>query len=86
MVARTPQLPSHGLVIPRLPLIRSDGRKTPKAESWKDIIQHWLVGDPERGLNTPLKDWPQGWYQGPNRKLAVQYRNRAVVALEFFDE
>jgi len=82
----TQRLPSHNLVIPRLPLIRSNGRKAPKAESWKDIIQHWLVGDPARGLKTPLKDWPQGWYQGPNRKLAAQYQQRAVVALEFINK
>ncbi|KAG1780203.1 hypothetical protein EV702DRAFT_1266678 [Suillus placidus] len=83
--ASTQQLPTNGLVIPRLPLVRSNGLKTPKAESWKDIITHWLVGDPDRGLKTPLKDWPQGWYQGPNWKLAMQYQNRAVVAHEFIN-
>lgn len=83
--ASTQQLPSNGLVIPRLPLVRSNGLKTPKAESWRDIITHWLVGDPDRGLKTPLKDWPQEWYQGPNRKLAMQYQNRAVVAREFIN-
>jgi hypothetical protein len=82
----TQQLPNHGLVIPRLPVIRSNGTKAPKAESWKDIIQHWLVGHPERGLHTPLKDWPQSWYQGPNRKLAMMYQNRAVIALEFINQ
>ncbi|KAG1807767.1 hypothetical protein EV424DRAFT_1329376 [Suillus variegatus] len=83
--ASTQQLPSNGLVIPRLPLVRSKGLKTPKAESWRDIITHWLVGDPDRGLKTPLKDWPQEWYQGPNRKLAMQYQNRAIVAREFIN-
>ncbi|KAG2081810.1 uncharacterized protein F5147DRAFT_735404 [Suillus discolor] len=78
--------PLNGLVIPRLPLVRSNGLKTPKAESWRDIITHWLVGDPDRGLKTPLKDWPQEWYQGPNRKLAMQYQNRAVVAREFINQ
>ncbi|KAG1770563.1 hypothetical protein EV702DRAFT_1249024 [Suillus placidus] len=83
--ASTQQLPTNGLIIPRLPLVCSNGLKTPKAESWKDIITHWLVGDPNRGLKMPLKDWPQGWYQGPNRKLAMQYQNRAVVAREFIN-
>ncbi|KAG1770851.1 hypothetical protein EV702DRAFT_1270992 [Suillus placidus] len=83
--ASTQQLPTNGLVIPRLPLVHSNGLKTPKAESWKDIITHWLVGDPDRGLKTPLKDWPQGWYQGPNWKLVMQYQNRAVVAREFIN-
>ncbi|KAG2339458.1 hypothetical protein BDR05DRAFT_951218 [Suillus weaverae] len=83
--ASTQQLPTNGLVIPQLPLVCSNGLKTPKAESWKDIITHWLVGDPDRGLKTPLKDWLQGWYQGPNWKLAMQYQNRAVVACEFIN-
>ncbi|KAG2131401.1 uncharacterized protein EDB93DRAFT_1108102 [Suillus bovinus] len=83
--ASTQQLPSNGLVIPRLPLVHLNGLKTPKAESWKDIITHWLVGDPNRGLKTPLKDWPQEWYQGLNWKLAMQYQNRAIVAHEFIN-
>ncbi|KAG1875250.1 hypothetical protein C8R48DRAFT_669543 [Suillus tomentosus] len=49
----------NGLVIPWLPLICSNGLKTPKAESWKDIIMHWLVSNPDKELKTPLKDWPQ---------------------------
>ncbi|KAG1893884.1 uncharacterized protein F5891DRAFT_1256816 [Suillus fuscotomentosus] len=83
--ASTQQLPSNGLVIPRLPLVHSNGLKTPKAESWRDIITHWLIGDPNRGLKTPLKDWPQEWYQGPNWKLAMQYQNRAIVACKFIN-
>ncbi|KAG1791700.1 uncharacterized protein HD556DRAFT_1309765 [Suillus plorans] len=84
--ASTQQLPSNGLIIPRLPLVCLNGLKNPKAESWKDIIMHWLVGDPDRGLKTLLKDWPQEWYQGPNWKLAMQFQNRAVVACEFINQ
>ncbi|KAJ8595134.1 hypothetical protein M405DRAFT_807732, partial [Rhizopogon salebrosus TDB-379] len=66
-------LPTPGLVIPR-------------NKSWKDIVEHWLVGDPDRGLNTPLKDWPKEWYQGANRWFASKYYWRATMALEFVNQ
>jgi hypothetical protein len=63
-----------------------NGTTSPKNKSWKDIVEHWLVGDPDRGLNTPLKDWPKEWYQGANRWFASKYYWRATMALEFVNQ
>ncbi|KAG2133337.1 hypothetical protein DEU56DRAFT_738972 [Suillus clintonianus] len=79
-------LPTAGLVIPRVPVTRPNGTTSPKSKSWKEIIEHWLVGDPDRGLRTPLKDWPKEWYQGANRRFASKYHQRATIALEFINE
>ncbi|KAG1723135.1 uncharacterized protein EDB91DRAFT_1087922 [Suillus paluster] len=58
----------------------------PKHNSWKEIVEHWLVGDRDRGLTTPLKDWPRHWYQGANRRFASKYHQRATIALEFINQ
>ncbi|KAG2123793.1 hypothetical protein DEU56DRAFT_917280 [Suillus clintonianus] len=79
-------LPTAGLVIPRVPVTRPNGTTSPKSKSWKEIVEHWLVGDPDRGLRTPLKDWPKEWYQGANRRFASKYHQRATIALEFINE
>ena len=81
--ARRP--PQAGLVIPNLPLKLSDGTRRHKRDSWRDIVTHWLAGDPEHGLGVPLKDWLPDWYQGRNRPLASKYGQRATVALEFIE-
>ncbi|KAG1767407.1 hypothetical protein EDD22DRAFT_819284 [Suillus occidentalis] len=39
------RLPTPGLVIPRVPVTRSNGTCSPKNKSWKEIVEHWLVGD-----------------------------------------
>jgi hypothetical protein len=81
-----PLLPTNGLVIPRVPVARPNGTTSPKNGSWKDIVEHWLVGDPDRGLKTPLKDWPKEWYQGANRRFASKYHQRATIALKFVNK
>jgi hypothetical protein len=75
-----------GLVIPRVPVAHPNGTSSSKNRSWKDIVEHRLVGDPDRGLNTPLKDWPKEWYQGANRRFASKYQQRATIALEFVNQ
>ncbi|KAG1870629.1 hypothetical protein DFJ58DRAFT_652909 [Suillus subalutaceus] len=80
------KLPTAGLVIPRVPVSRPNGTTSLKSRSWKEIVEHWLVGDPDRGLVTPLKDWPKEWYQGANRRFASKYHQRATIALEFINE
>ncbi|KAG1836898.1 hypothetical protein F4604DRAFT_1602155 [Suillus subluteus] len=80
------QLPTPGLVIPRVPVLCPNGTTNPKTKSWKDIVTHWLVGDPDQGLTTPLKDWPREWYQGANRQFASKYHQRATIALEFINQ
>ncbi|KAJ8593535.1 Bromodomain-containing protein [Rhizopogon salebrosus TDB-379] len=56
----TSQALPPGLVIPRVPVAHPNGTTSPKNRFWKDIVEHWLVGDPDRGLNTPLKDQMSG--------------------------
>ncbi|KAG1725341.1 uncharacterized protein EDB91DRAFT_1062343 [Suillus paluster] len=82
----TQKLPTPGLVIPRVPVSRPNGTTSPKHNSWKEIVEHWLVGDRDRGLTTPLKDWPRHWYQGANRRFASKYHQRATIALEFINQ
>jgi hypothetical protein len=79
-------LPTPGLVIPQVPVAHPNGTTSPKSRSWKDIVEHWLVGNPDRGLNTPLKDWPKEWYQGVNRWFTSKYQQRATIALEFVNQ
>ncbi|KAI6141442.1 hypothetical protein BKA82DRAFT_3986196 [Pisolithus tinctorius] len=79
------QPPLSGLRIPNIPVELPDGSRRPRRDSWRDIIAHWLVGDPPRGLSVPLKDWPADWYQGRNRTFASKYSQRATTALEFID-
>ena len=76
-------IPKPGLVIPDVPVLCSDGTRRPKKESWRDIVKHWVSGDPELGLDTPLSEWPLGWIQGNNRVFAVKHYERSVIALEF---
>ena len=78
-------LPTAGLVIPDLPIQYSDGTRSTKEESWRIIIQHWQRGDPERGLLTPLKDWPAEWTRGKNRIFHAKRGQREDIALEFLN-
>jgi hypothetical protein len=63
----------------------ANGSHSRKDESWRIIVNHWLDGDPPRGLHTPLKDWPREWLQGPNKIFAQKHFNRSVIALEFIE-
>ena len=61
---RAPHAPPMGLVIPHIPVRHVNGKKTPKSESWRDIVRHWTVGEPRVHLYMPLKDWPHHYYNG----------------------
>ncbi|KAG0694080.1 hypothetical protein DFH29DRAFT_1006668 [Suillus ampliporus] len=79
-------LPEKGLLIPDVPVQRTDGSFPPRKDSWKQIIQHWLKGDPACGLHLPLRDWPGEWIRGKNKDLfATKYKQRSVIALEFLE-
>ncbi|KAG1888119.1 hypothetical protein F4604DRAFT_1674537 [Suillus subluteus] len=67
------QLPTPGLVIPRVPVLCPNGTTNPKTKSWKDIVTHWL-------------DWPREWCQGANRQFASKYHQRATITLEFINQ
>ncbi|KAF8442080.1 hypothetical protein L210DRAFT_3644249 [Boletus edulis BED1] len=78
-------IPKPGLVIPDVPVLGADRTRRPRKESWRDIVKHWVSGDPELGLDTPLSQWPPTWTQGNNRVFAVKYYERSVIALEYLN-
>ncbi|KAI6042090.1 hypothetical protein EDC04DRAFT_2892415 [Pisolithus marmoratus] len=87
MTHSTSSAPFQGQVIPNVPVSRADGTRTPKADSWKDIVRHWTEGEPRLGLLIPLRDWPHQYYNGRRgRHLNTKYYQRSVVATEFLDE
>ncbi|KAL0960983.1 hypothetical protein HGRIS_005980 [Hohenbuehelia grisea] len=86
--AKSPRaLPTHTEIIPDLPIRLSNGSRSHPRESWRLVVKHWEVGDPPRGLKTPLKDWPPSYLRGANRELFGQkYYLRRVIATEFIDQ
>jgi len=75
-----------GLVIPRIPVKLQNGGKTPRSESWREIVRHWTVGEPRLRLFVPLKDWPHSYYNGRHgRKFNTLYYQRGVIAKEFLE-
>lgn len=78
-------VPTVGLVIPDLPIQYADGTRSAKEDSWRIIVDHWLKGDLERGLTTPLKDWPPEWTRGNNRIFSVKFGQRKDIAFEFLN-
>ncbi|KAI5986464.1 hypothetical protein EDD15DRAFT_2200064 [Pisolithus albus] len=76
-----------GLLIPNVPVLHADGARTPKSDSWRDIVCHWTEGEPQLGLHTPLKDWPHHYYNGRyGRAFNMKHYQQRVVATEFLDE
>ncbi|KIK12223.1 hypothetical protein PISMIDRAFT_18893 [Pisolithus microcarpus 441] len=83
---RTSNLPP-GLLIPNVPVLHVDGTRTPKSDSWRDIVRHWTEGEPRLGLHIPLKDWPHHYYNGRyGRQFNTKHYQRSVVATEFLNE
>jgi hypothetical protein len=82
MRATSEVLPTHGLVNRGCRSLI----QTARPAHWKDVVERWLVGDPDGGLKTPLKDWPKEWYQGANRRFASKYYQRATISLGFVNE
>ena len=75
-----------GLVIPRIPVKLQNGGKTPQSESWREIVQHWTVGEPRLRLFVPLKDWPHSYYNGRHgQKFNTLYYQRGIIAKEFLE-
>ncbi|KAL4069253.1 hypothetical protein J3A83DRAFT_4189109 [Scleroderma citrinum] len=61
--------------IPDMPFTHPDGKITPQNKVWKDIIQHWEKGVPEKQL-PPLRDWPYEFTHGPNCNLQSKYNQQ----------
>ena len=76
-----------GLAILNLLIMREDGTKAPKSESWRDIVRHWMVGEPRLCLYVALKDWPHHYYNRPHgRKFNMKWYQWGVIALEFLNK
>lgn len=56
----------------------------PRISSWKEAVQQWEKGHPERGL-MPIRDWPLAWRKMTPRTSALyQTRmSRKLIAEEF---
>ena len=78
--------PTPGLVIPKLPIDLPDGMPVPKSQSWKDLVRHWMEGEPRLGLHMPLKDWPREHYNGRNRCFNEKFAQRRTIATEFLNK
>lgn len=66
--------------IPDLPKKHKNAVST----AWKTAIMQWLEGDPQAGLDTPLKDWPDSWHEGAmSRFTGTKYHQRRKIALEY---
>jgi hypothetical protein len=79
-------LPIPHLVIPDIPVTRADGTRSPRHESWRIVVQHWLTGDSDHGLHTPLKDGPKAWLTGRNKRFVMKHHDRMVIATEFLSQ
>jgi len=83
---RTSDGPPMGLIIPCIPVKLQNGGKTPQSESWREIVQHWTVGEPRLRLFVPLKDWPHSYYNGRHgQKFNTLYYQRGIIAKEFLE-
>ncbi|KAI6006498.1 hypothetical protein F5J12DRAFT_768678 [Pisolithus orientalis] len=76
-----------GVVIPDVPVLRPNGTRTAKSDSWRGIVRHWMEGEPWLDLHIPLKDWPYHYYNGKSgHQFNTKYSQRRVIATEFLDE
>ncbi|KIM55549.1 hypothetical protein SCLCIDRAFT_30264 [Scleroderma citrinum Foug A] len=83
---RTSRALPAGLTIPHIPVLHPNGLKTPPSESWRDIVWHWMVGEPRLRLFVTLKDWLHHYYNGQyGRQFNTLYRHRSIVATEFLN-
>jgi len=81
---RTSAGPPMGLTIPHLPMKHENGKMTPRLETWRDIVRHWMVGEPRLQLFIPLKDWPHHYYNGRHGwHFNTLYYQRSLIAKEF---
>ncbi|KAL4072780.1 hypothetical protein V8B97DRAFT_2006674, partial [Scleroderma yunnanense] len=70
--------------IPDVPFTHTDRMITPRNKAWRDVIQHWEKGVPEKRL-PPLRDWPYEYTHGPNCNLQSKYNQWCIIALEFLN-
>ncbi|KAI6124325.1 hypothetical protein EV401DRAFT_2158047 [Pisolithus croceorrhizus] len=76
-----------GLLIPNVPILHADGMCTPKSNLWRDVVQHWMEGEPQLGLHIPLRDWPHHYYNGPyGQQFNMKHYQQSIMVMEFLNE
>lgn len=53
----------------------------PKVKNWREVIEHWTKGSPQKNLTVPLKDWPAG--TRTKKSLKFKYHDRKLIAWEY---
>ncbi|KAG0021725.1 hypothetical protein BGZ82_011264 [Podila clonocystis] len=53
----------------------------PKINHWRQAIQQWEHGDPERGLLVLIRDWPLEWHR--TDRINKKYHNRRRIVDEY---
>lgn len=52
--------------------------------AWRRAVVQWEEGDPSRGLDIALKNWPREWYTGDMREVTAAKRGqRELIAKEY---
>lgn len=67
------------------PLVSADHPRNcshiPKVKNWREVIEHWTKGSPQKNLTVPLKDWPAG--TRTKKSLKFKYHDRKLIAWEY---
>ncbi|KAF8510234.1 hypothetical protein BU17DRAFT_70143 [Hysterangium stoloniferum] len=64
---QSPDEPDVFLRIPKIIKPRKDHLDVPPG--WRQVVDHWLKGDPSVKNSPPLKDWNQKWIKGRYKKM-----------------
>ncbi|KAF8510373.1 hypothetical protein BU17DRAFT_55462 [Hysterangium stoloniferum] len=82
--SQSPDEPDVFLRIPKIIKPRKDRLDVPPR--WRQVVDHWLKGDPSVKNSPPLKDWNQKWIKGRYKKMYGQvYYQHKLVATEFLE-
>lgn len=56
----------------------------PRIYFWKQAIEQWEKGEPDRGLTVPMRDWPVEWRNSQKTSTVYKlYLTRKFIAEEF---
>ncbi|KAF8530352.1 hypothetical protein BU17DRAFT_79070 [Hysterangium stoloniferum] len=79
---QSPDEPDVFLRIPKIIKPRKDRLDVPPG--WRQVVDHWLKGDPSVKNSPPLKDWNQKWIKGRYKKMYGQvYYQRKIFSPRF---
>ncbi|KAI5984977.1 hypothetical protein EDC04DRAFT_2914018 [Pisolithus marmoratus] len=77
----------QGLLIPNVPVLHANGMQTLKSNSWRDIVRHWMEGEPRLSLSIPLKDWPHHYYNRLHgHKFNTKSYQQSIIVTKFLNE